>query len=95
MSNLFPLPPIFEPVSESERLAVLDSYDVLDSAPESGFDDVVMLARQICETPIALVSLVASDRQWFKAVSGLSVCETPLDQSVMRCDRRKRSSFPI
>lgn len=82
MSNLFPLPPIFEPVSESERLAVLDSYDVLDSAPESGFDDVVMLARQICETPIALVSLVASDRQWFKAVSGLSVCETPLDQSV-------------
>ena len=79
MNSLF-----LEQVSEQQRLAVLDSFNILDTAPEVGFDDIVMLARQICDTPIALVSLVASDRQWFKAVSGLDACETPLNQSVCR-----------
>jgi PAS domain S-box-containing protein len=70
------------PLSEQQRLEVLDGYDILDSAPESGFDDAVLLARQICVTPIALVSFVASDRQWFKAGIGLEVCETPREQSI-------------
>ncbi|MES2195306.1 MAG: HWE histidine kinase domain-containing protein [Pseudomonadota bacterium] len=69
-------------VFDAQRLALLKSFDILDTGPEIGFDDVVMLARQICDTPIALVSLVAANRQWFKAVSGLDVCETPIDQSV-------------
>jgi len=69
-------------VFDAQRLALLESFNILDTGPEIGFDDVVMLARQICDTPIALVSLVAANRQWFKAVSGLDVCETPIDQSV-------------
>jgi PAS domain S-box-containing protein len=64
------------------RLDALARFAVLDSPPERGFDDIVELAIQICETPVALVSLVSSDRQWFKARSGFEACETDLDSSV-------------
>lgn len=70
------------PITESQRLEALDGYDILDTSPEVGFDDAVLLARQICNTPIALVSLVASKRQWFKAAAGLDLRETPIEQSV-------------
>ena len=69
-------------VQDPVRLAALASYDILDSLPEEGFDDVVQLARQICDVPVALVSLVAADRQWFKARVGFAPCETDLDSSV-------------
>jgi PAS domain S-box-containing protein len=69
-------------VADPIRLESLGQYDILDTATEIGFDDIVMLARRLCHTPIALVSLVAEKRQWFKAVSGLDVCETPIEQSV-------------
>ena len=69
-------------VSDPIRLENLDFYSILDTDSEVGFDDVVMLARKLCDTPIALVSLVAEKRQWFKAASGLDVCETPIEQSV-------------
>jgi PAS domain S-box-containing protein len=69
-------------VTDPYRFAALDSYNVLDTAAEAGFDDVVLLAREICDTPIALISLVASKRQWFKATSGTELCETPIEQSV-------------
>ncbi|GEP07917.1 hypothetical protein [Methylobacterium oxalidis] len=49
------------------RLAELDTYGILDTAPEEGFDDVVQIARLICDAPVALVSFVAAQRQWFKA----------------------------
>ncbi len=49
---------------------------------EEGFDDIVLLATQLCNTPVALISLVAGDRQWFKARIGFDPCETPLSQSV-------------
>ena len=68
--------------AEDGHLAVLESYAILDTPAEAGFDDAVLLASQICETPIALVSLLARDRQWFKARIGLEACETPLEQSV-------------
>jgi PAS domain S-box-containing protein len=68
--------------TEASRLAALLSYDVLDTPPEPQFDDVVQLARTVCRAPVALVSLVAADRQWFKARAGLDVHETPLNQSV-------------
>ena len=67
---------------EAQRLAVLAAYNILDTPPEQRFDNIVQIARVVCSTPIALVSLVASDRQWFKARIGLEATETPLDQSV-------------
>jgi PAS domain S-box-containing protein len=69
-------------VHDPARLAALDAYAILDTAPEKGFDDVVLLARNICETPVALVSFVADDRQWFKARIGFPECGTDLNASV-------------
>ena len=68
---------------DPSRLSALLSYRVLDTPPEAQFDDIVQLARTICRTPVALVSLVAADRQWFKARAGIDdMSETPLNQSV-------------
>ncbi len=66
---------------ESERLAILRDYAVLDTEREAAFDDVVALVARICETPIAVVNLIDADRQWFKAETGLGVRETPLATS--------------
>lgn len=68
--------------AEALRLSALASYDVLDTNAEADFDGIVRLAAQICETPIALVSLVDTDRQWFKATVGLAVDQTPLCDAV-------------
>jgi GAF domain-containing protein len=65
------------PPEETARLAALARYEVLDTPPEPAFDDVVRLAASVCDTPIALVSLVDEARQWFKARLGLDVEETP------------------
>ncbi|AUC89231.1 hybrid sensor histidine kinase/response regulator [Alteromonas sp. MB-3u-76] len=67
------------PENEKERLAELLSYDVLDSEAEQLFDDLTALASQICGTPIALISLVDPDRQWFKSRVGLDAKETSRD----------------
>lgn len=64
------------------RIKSLLSYDVLDTPPESEFDEIAEAASDICKTPVALVSFVADDRQWFKARVGFDACETPLAQSV-------------
>jgi diguanylate cyclase (GGDEF)-like protein/PAS domain S-box-containing protein len=69
------------PGDESGRLAALESYAVLDTAPEREFDDIVQMAKRIFSVPIALVSLVASDRQFFKARIGLDVCQTDREGS--------------
>lgn len=69
-------------VQDPDRLAALEALRVLDTLPEEGFDDVVHLASLVCETPVALVSLVAADRQWFKAAVGFPDCETDLNRSV-------------
>lgn len=66
---------------ESRRLAALARYRVLDTPRERGFDDLAALASVICGTPIAVVNLIGSDRQWFKAEVGLGVDETPLETS--------------
>ena len=63
--------------NETERLAALLRYEVLDTPPEPLLDDITKLAAQICNAPISLISLVDDQRQWFKAKLGLEVCETP------------------
>ena len=62
---------------ESERLAVLRSYSVLDTAEDVDFDRLTQLAADLFETPIALISLLDEDRQWFKSHLGLDAIETP------------------
>lgn len=71
-------------VASPARLAALDRLRVLDSAPEAEFDDVALLASELCQAPVALVSLVAEDRQWFKARVGFPDQQTDLDRSVCR-----------
>jgi len=67
--------------NEARRLKVLWQYDVLDTVPEEVFDDLTELAARICEAPIALISLIDEDRQWFKAKVGVSLNETSRDVS--------------
>ena len=69
------------PDDETGRLAALRSYAVLDTPPEAAFDDLVRLAATIAGTPVALVSLVDADRQWFKAKYGIDVPETPREMA--------------
>jgi len=64
------------PVDEAQRLAALRAYDILDTPPEAAYDRIVRLAAQATQTPIALISLIDENRQWFKARLGLEVCET-------------------
>jgi GAF domain-containing protein len=62
---------------EQARLKALHSYRILDTDPEKAFDDLTILASHICETPIALITLIDSDRQWFKSRVGVDITETP------------------
>jgi anti-sigma regulatory factor (Ser/Thr protein kinase) len=63
-------------LDEASRLAALRRYRILDTEPERGFDDLTLLASHICGTPIALISLVDADRQWFKSRVGMTTSET-------------------
>ena len=69
------------PSNESARLEALRQYRVLDTDNEESFDDIVRLAAYICDTPIAVISLVDKDRQWFKARLGLGPSETSRDSA--------------
>ncbi|MFZ4286101.1 GGDEF domain-containing protein [Variovorax sp. HJSM1_2] len=69
------------PFNEAQRLSTLREYQILDTGDEAAFNDLASIAAAVCNTPVALVSLVDADRQWFKARIGVDVAQTPRDAS--------------
>ncbi|TSJ42841.1 PAS domain S-box protein [Mucilaginibacter corticis] len=67
--------------SEAKRLDALSSYNVLDTLPEKEYDAITRLASYICQVPIALISLVDSDRQWIKSKVGIDISETTREEA--------------
>ncbi|KAF3889500.1 MULTISPECIES: tetratricopeptide repeat protein [Nostocales] len=72
-----PKPPL--PSNEIARLYTLRQYQILDTPPEKVFDDFTFLAAQVCRTPVALISLLDGNRQWFKSKIGVTISETERD----------------
>lgn len=66
---------------EEQRLKSLQALEILDTINEAAYDEITQLASTICKSPIAMVSLVDKNRQWFKSVIGLTVQETPREQA--------------
>src|SRR5579863_5352204 len=69
---------------ESDRLAALMRYAILDTPREPDFDDIARLAAEVLDAPIAVVNLIADNRQWFKAEVGIGARELPLESSICR-----------
>jgi len=67
---------------EAARLNKLRCLEILDTFPEEAYDDITFLAAKLAETPIALITLVDQDRQWFKSKVGVEICETPRDHAI-------------
>jgi signal transduction histidine kinase len=70
-----------KPVNETARLEALQSYNILDTTQEEIYDDIVKLASYICDVPMAFMTLVDEDRQWFKAKVGIERSQTPRDEA--------------
>ncbi len=80
-------------IPESQRLAELAAYGVLDTAAEPAFDDIVRVAAEAAGCPTALISLLDEDRQWFKARHGMDAGQTPRDQAF--CENALRADAPL
>lgn len=78
---------------EAGRLLALDRLEVLDTAPEEPFEDIVSLVQDVLHVPIAVVSLVDRNRQWFKARRGLDACQTA--RGIAFCDKTIRKNRPL
>ncbi|MGH8031722.1 MAG: diguanylate cyclase [Luteimonas sp.] len=82
MPTLVRMPAQHDAKAETQRQAALDSYGILDTAPEQAFDDIVQLARVVCDVPVATVALIDRDRQWFMASDGLAMTQTPRSEAI-------------
>ncbi|MGO4526308.1 EAL domain-containing protein [Microvirga sp. 2MCAF35] len=78
----YPGPSNLPPWEEVDRLAALQKYDILDTAPEVAFDNIAKIAAQLCDTPIAFISFLDEHRQWFKSKIGIEIAETPREFSI-------------
>ncbi|ETX16610.1 histidine kinase [Roseivivax halodurans JCM 10272] len=70
------------PDNQAERLEELESYGILDTGAEDSFDEVTALVKHICDVPVALISLVDADRQWFKSRAGFEPVQTSIDMAI-------------
>ena len=73
--------PIPKPQNEAKRIDALRRYRILDTPAEQSFDDIALIAATVCGTPIALMTLLDGERQWFKARVGLDVSQTPREHA--------------
>lgn len=76
VTNLYPIPE-----HEDERVEALQSYRLLDTLPENDFEELTLLASEICQTPVALITLLDEKRQWFKSKLGFEPTQTPKEQA--------------
>lgn len=82
-------------IADAQRLRALQRYAILDTPMEAAYDELAELAGHLCAAPVALVSFLDRERQWFKAAVGLAVQETPLDQSICRYAARQPGVFVV
>ncbi|MDO1447943.1 ATP-binding protein [Rhodocytophaga aerolata] len=80
---------------EAVRLAILGSYDILDTAPEKEFDALTKLAAYICHTPIAFITLIDKDRQWFKSSVGMDATEVAREISFCQHTIRSKATMEV
>lgn len=83
------------PENDAARLATLRRYDILDTQPEQGYDDVTALATHICGTPFSTITLVDRDRQWFKSEAGFGTNETGRADGFCACALLSRDTLIV
>ena len=81
------------PIDEPARIAALRRYGILDTPAEGAFDKVTDLVRTLFDVPISAVSLIDTERQWFKSITGLDISETA--RSMAFCDHAIRQDEPL
>ena len=93
--NARDLPQTGPTTDEEERLRALHQYDILDTPPEEAFDRITRIAKSIMQAPIAMISLVDRDRQWFKSRQGIDITETPRNISFCTHTIQKDEPFVV
>lgn len=95
IGSLNSVDPSLLPVDEEGRLAELYELSILDTEPESDFDDITELARRIAGTDLAIISLVDRDRQWFKSCAGAEFGQSQTPRSIAICSRTILQREPL